>query len=430
MLQSTVPRPSQDSAEGSARSDRALLAERYAAVRNTSMALTVGLAPEDQVIQTMPDVSPTKWHLAHTTWFLETFLLTPFAPGYEVFDPSFGYLFNSYYEAIGERHPRPARGLLSRPTVGEVGRYRAAVDEAMQAWLGGVDAPRFAAAAPILEIGLHHEQQHQELLLTDIKHVLAQNPVMPAYRAAAPAKRPQLGLDGWWDHEGGLVEIGHAGAGFAFDNESPRHRQYLPPFRLARRLVTAGQYLDFIRDGGYRRPELWLSDGWAAIKERGWAAPLYWIETEGGAYDLLTLNGRRPLDPSEPVVHVSFYEAEAFANWTGFRLPMEAEWEVVAAGRQVAGNFLDAGHYHPTGEGGHLYGDAWVWTRSAYQPYPGYRAAEGALGEYNGKFMSGQMVLRGGSCATPDGHVRATYRNFFPPDARWQFSGIRLAADV
>ena len=426
MLQTTAPR----SQRGSSDTDRASLSRRYESVRSTTMALTAGLAPEDQVVQTMPDVSPTKWHLAHTTWFFETFLLQPFAPGYEVFDPSYGYLFNSYYEAVGERHPRPARGLLSRPTVAEIARYRAAVDEAMQAWLANVDEARFAEAAPILEIGLHHEQQHQELLLTDIKHVLAQNPVMPVYRARVEVRRQPFGLDGWWEHDGGLVEIGHAGEGFAFDNEGPRHRQYLRPFRLVRRLVSAGQYLDFIRDGGYRRPELWLSDGWAAVKERGWTAPLYWVEKEDGNYDLLTLAGRRPLDPAEPVTHVSFYEAEAFATWAGYRLPSEAEWEVVAADRPIHGNFLGSGHYHPTGEGGHLFGDVWVWTRSAYQPYPGYKAAEGALGEYNGKFMSGQMVLRGGSCATPDGHVRATYRNFFPPDARWQFSGIRLASDT
>lgn len=425
MLQPTTPRTNPPAATA----DRTLLAHRYDAVRSTTMALAVGLAPEDQVIQTMPDVSPTKWHLAHTTWFFETFLLKPFAAGYEAFDPTFGYLFNSYYEAVGERHPRPARGLLSRPTVAEIGRYRAAIDAAMRAWLAQADEARFAAAAPVLEIGLNHEEQHQELILTDIKHVLAQNGVMPVYRPRREIRRPPLGVDGWWEHEGGLVEIGHAGEGFAFDNEGPRHRQYLRPFRLARRLVTAGQYLDFVRDGGYRRPELWLSDGWAAVKERGWTAPLYWIETAAG-YDLLTLAGRRPLDPVEPVTHVSFYEAEAFATWAGHRLPTEAEWETIAAGRQIIGNFMGAGHFHPTGEGGHLFGDAWVWTRSAYQPYPGYRAAEGALGEYNGKFMSGQMVLRGGSCATPDGHLRATYRNFFPPDARWQFSGIRLAADV
>jgi ergothioneine biosynthesis protein EgtB len=410
--------------------DRALLSQRYDVVRAATIALTEGLTPEDQVIQTMPDVSPTKWHLAHTTWFFETFLLQRFAASYRPFDPTHGYLFNSYYEAVGERHPRPARGLLSRPTVAEVLRYRSAIDAAMQDWLAKADPASLAAAVPVLELGLHHEQQHQELLLTDVKHVLSHNRSMPVYRPRLEAKRPHLGLDGWWDHDGGLVEIGHAGEGFSFDNEGPRHRQYLRPFRLARRLVTAGQYLDFIRDGGYRRPELWLSDGWAAVKERGWTAPLYWVENDGGSFDLLTLAGRRALDPAEPVVHVSFYEAEAFATWAGFRLPTEAEWEIIAAGRPVAGNFVGAGHYHPTGDGGHLYGDAWVWTRSAYLPYPGFKPVEGALGEYNGKFMSGQMVLRGGSCATPDGHVRPTYRNFFPPDARWQFSGIRLAADA
>jgi ergothioneine biosynthesis protein EgtB len=404
-------------------------------VREVSLALIVGLAPEDQVVQTMPDVSPTKWHLAHTTWFFETFLLQPAAPGYRVHDPIYGYLFNSYYEAVGARPPRAARGLLSRPTVGEILRYRAAVDDAVREWLAGVDEPRLAAAAPVIELGLHHEQQHQELLLTDIKHVLSQNPDMPVYRPAAPVTRGDirsrgwLRSEGWFDHAGGIAEIGHRGAAFAFDNESPRHRQYLQPFRLADRLVTCGRYLEFIRDDGYRRPELWLSDGWAAVNQQGWTAPLYWAEREDGGFDILTLNGRRPLDPAEPVVHVSFYEAEAFAAWAGHRLPTEAEWEVIAGGRPVAGTFLDAGTYHPTGEGGHLFGDAWVWTRSAYQPYPGFRAPEGAIGEYNGKFMSGQMVLRGGSCVTPDGHVRSTYRNFFPPGARWQFTGIRLAAD-
>jgi ergothioneine biosynthesis protein EgtB len=372
-----------------------------------------------------------KWHLAHSTWFFENFVLAPNEPGFRPYHPGFSYLFNSYYEAVGPRHPRPQRGMLTRPSLAEVMAWRADVDHRVSAL---VARGLTGAADGVFELGLHHEQQHQELVLTDVKHLLAQNPLRPAYRAGAASVSgaPSQPLR-WVEAAGGLVDIGHAGPGFAFDNEGPRHRVWLEPFHLASRLVTCGEYLDFIEDGGYRHSALWLHAGWAAVKEHGWEAPLYW-ERSGGDWNLFTLGGLRPLDPAEPVCHVSYFEADAFARWSRARLPTEEEWEVVATSAPPAGTTAGEGRFHPAPATGpatlaQTAGDAWQWTRSAYGPYPGYTPVSGALGEYNGKFMSGQMVLRGASCATPDGHSRTTYRNFFYPSDRWQFSGIRLARD-
>ncbi|MEC4589875.1 MULTISPECIES: ergothioneine biosynthesis protein EgtB [Nitrospirillum] len=400
---------------------------RYRAVRQETLARTRGLTAEDQTLQSMPDASPTKWHLAHTTWFFETFLLTALVPGYQPFDPSFRYLFNSYYEGVGERWPRPARGLLSRPTVAQVLDYRAHVDGAMDAWLaGGVDA----RAAALLELGLQHEQQHQELIITDIKHALLLHP-FPAGVFPPPATPALTAGDVVWRGvPAGLYAIGATGQeDFIFDNEGPRHKVWLEAFEIADRVVTNAEYLDFMADGGYRRPDLWLSDGWATVQAQGWQAPLYWQRGDEGEWQVKTLSGVRAIDPNEPVCHVSQYEADAYAKWAearwpGARLPTEAEWEIAAGepGQRPG----DDGSFHAHTATG-FYGDVWEWTASAYTGYPGYRPPDGAIGEYNGKFMSGQMVLRGGSRATPAGHVRKTYRNFFPPAARWQFSGIRLA---
>ena len=415
---------------------------RYRAVRQTTEALTRSLTPEDQLAQSMPDASPTKWHLAHTTWFWETFLLVPHLAGYKVFDPRFHYLFNSYYEALGPRQPRPERGLLTRPSLADVIAYRAYVDAAMASLLAEGADP-FAA---LIDLGLAHEEQHQELILMDILHLFAQSPLQPAYApprnvTAAPAADPLRFVA----FEGGLVEIGHAGRpsdeqGFAFDNEGPRHKVWLERFELADRLVTNGEWLAFMADGGYRRPDLWLAEGWARAQAEGWDAPLYWQPTsenkdaEGG-WSAMTLHGLRPLDPAAPVSHVSFYEAEAYAAWAGARLPTEAEWEHAAQGLTVAGNFTGSGRLAATAPPPatglrQMFGDLWEWTRSAYAPYPGFRPAAGAVGEYNGKFMAGQFVLRGGAAVTPTGHVRASYRNFFYPQQRWMFSGVRLARDV
>ncbi|HEY9626193.1 MAG TPA: ergothioneine biosynthesis protein EgtB [Coleofasciculaceae cyanobacterium] len=406
------------------------LGDRYQQVRALSEKICQPLEAEDYVIQTMPDVSPPKWHLAHTTWFFETFLLVPYLPNYEVFHAQYGYLFNSYYEAVGQRHPRPQRGLLARPTVKEVYQYRAYVDEAMQTlWKERGDR---ADVAALMELGLHHEQQHQELLLTDIKHIFAINPLRPAYRTdLPPAASPAIITDRWLDYPGGLSAIGYEGQDFAFDNESPRHPTYLQDFWLAARLVTNGEYLEFIEAGGYSKPEYWLSEGWAMLQTQSVQAPLYWEEIDGNWW-VMTLGGFVPLNPHEPVCHVSFYEADAYARWAGKRLPTEAEWEVAAAQVSLQGNLLESGRLHPCAAIGttrpdQLFGDVWEWTQSAYLPYPGFQPATGAIGEYNGKFMCNQMVLRGGSCATPSDHIRATYRNFFPPSTRWQFSGIRLA---
>jgi ergothioneine biosynthesis protein EgtB len=398
----------------------------------------------------MADVSPTKWHRGHTTWFFETFLLQPTLPGYDCFDPDFRYLFNSYYEAVGPRHPRSQRGLLSRPTVEEVGRYRSHVDAAMEKLIDNCDADTWPAFADLAVLGLHHEQQHQELLLMDIKHVLFNNPVDSVYveaplAPAAPARSTRM-----LDYEGGLVEVGHdpdhGESAFAFDNESPRHRVYLEPFRLADQLVTAGEWLEFIDDGGYAKAELWLSDGWYAVQEHHWDAPLYWRHDGADGWSVFTLNGWRPVDPSAPVVHVSHYEADAFARWRGARLPTEFEWEHAVESQRACGGLPEwapgrsrlhpapapdtRGARQPIGAVRQAFGDVWQWTASAYLPYPRFAPAAGAVGEYNGKFMSGQMVLRGGACITPDSHVRTTYRNFFPPGSRWLFGGVRLAADA
>ncbi len=410
---------------------KAPVRDRYHTVRQATEALTRSLTAEDQLAQSMPDASPTKWHLAHTTWFFETFLLLPNLAGYKVFDPKFHYLFNSYYEALGPRQPRPQRGLITRPSLDDVTAYRAYVDEAM----GRLLAQGGAALEDLLDLGLAHEEQHQELVLMDILHLFAQSPLQPAYappKSADPGRTPAPAA--FQRFEGGLVEIGHAGGGFAFDNEGPRHKTWLEPFALADRLVTNGEWMAFMADGGYRRPELWLSEGWTRVREEGWSAPLYWQEGESG-WQAMTLHGLRAVDPAAPVSHVSFYEAEAFAAWAGARLPTEAEWEHAAADLPVAGNLLTSGRLDaappPPGSGlRQMFGDLWEWTRSAYSPYPGFQPAPGAVGEYNGKFMAGQFVLRGGACVTPGGHVRPTYRNFFAPHQRWMFSGVRLAQDA
>jgi ergothioneine biosynthesis protein EgtB len=392
------------------------------------------LAIEDYVLQAMPDVSPAKWHLAHVSWFFETFLLTPHLPGYEPLDPAYTFLFNSYYNGVGPQFSRPARGHLSRPTVADVYAYRAWVDRGMERLLAAMDIERAGAVAALVELGLNHEQQHQELILTDIKYNLAVNPLHPAYHATAVPRGTATAPLAWRELRGGLVPIGYDGAGFAFDNEGPRHTVYLRPFRLADRPTTNGEYLEFIDAGGYRTPGPWLSEGWRAVQERGWQAPLYW-ERQDGSWWTQTLSGFLPLDLHSPVTHVSYYEADAYARWRGARLPTEPEWEHAAARLPIGGNLQERGIFHPLPATSdeplaQLFGDVWEWTQSAYAPYPGYRTEPGAVGEYNGKFMVSQLVLRGGSCVTPASHIRASYRNFFPPDARWQFSGIRLAEDA
>jgi ergothioneine biosynthesis protein EgtB len=410
------------------------LAEHYRRVRQESLALSAPLAPEDQVVQTIPEVSPTKWHLAHVTWFFERFCLMGYVPGYRPADERWHYLFNSYYYTVGEMHGRSRRGLLSRPTVAEIRAFRERVDEAMLELIGRRGAePELAF---LVTLGLHHEQQHQELLLTDIKHVLFSNPLGPAYRdlpAPPPVAPPGLELVPRAD---GIFEIGAEGDAFCFDNETPRHRVLVEPHRLGNRLVTNADYRQFIDAGGYREPAMWLSDGWSRVLQEGWARPLYWAEDLEQEF---TLAGWRPIDPHAPVCHVSFYEADAFASWAGARLPTEAEWELAARETAVEGNLLDVGHLHPVaaraggrrapGAIAQLYGDVWEWTSSSYRPYPGFKPLAGSLGEYNGKFMCNQMVVRGGSCATWKDHIRATYRSFFYPHDRWQFLGFRIAGD-
>ncbi len=413
---------------------QAMLA-RYRAVRALSARLCETLVTEDYVVQSMPDVSPTKWHLAHTSWFFETFLLKPHLTGYHSLHPQYDFLFNSYYNTLGERHCRPKRGFLSRPTVEETFAYRAFVDEHMEALLCGADDAQIAALEPLVTIGLHHEQQHQELMVTDIKHVFSENPLSPVYIVGSSVPSPPTPPLAWVDFPEGLAWVGHEGSGFAFDNEGPRHREFVSAFALASRLVTCGEYRAFMDDGGYARPEFWLSEGWATVQALGWQAPFYW-ERQDGAWHHFTLSGMHPVDDGEPVCHVSLFEADAYARWAGFRLPTEFEWEVASQGLPWAGNFVEGSLFHPQaappnapGALTQMFGDVWEWTRSQYTPYPGYAPPPGALGEYNGKFMCNQFVLRGGSCATSETHIRDTYRNFFPPDARWQFTGLRLAQD-
>ena len=409
-------------------------AHRYAAVRAATEALAQPLSPEDCCVQSMPDASPAKWHLAHTSWFFETFILERHESAFRAFDPAFRILFNSYYQGVGRQHPRPRRGLITRPSLATVLAYRADVDARMRRLLRQAGlAPEFGA---LLELGLQHEQQHQELLLTDIKHLLWCNPLWPAYHdAPAQADHVAAAPTGWLSFEGGLVQIGHAGAGFAFDNELPRHSVYLQPYALATHPVTNAQYLAFMADGGYRDPAHWLSEGWDWCSGQQITHPLYWREEEG-AWHEFTLSGARPLAARQPAVHLSYYEADAYARWAGARLPTEAEWEAAAALAAPRGHFADSGVFQPrpapqSGAAlGQLFGDVWEWTQSSYAPYPGFATAPGAVGEYNGKFMVNQYVLRGGSCATPAGHARASYRNFFPAAARWQFTGLRLARGV
>ncbi len=429
MLTRPAVAPSPDSGTDA----HASLARRLIETRARTNALAEPLGVEDQCAQAHDDASPTKWHLAHTSWFFETFVLQPFLPGYRTFDERFAYCFNSYYEAQGERQPRPSRGLLTRPTSGEVRAYRNHVDEALQDLeeIGRAEEPEVAAR---LELGIDHEMQHQELILTDILALFAANPLRPAYRdRPVLLQQCERREPTFVAHEGGLVEIGADGEAFCFDNEGPRHRVFLEPFALADQLVTNGEWHAFMTDGGYRDPRLWLSDGWQIVRSEAWRAPLYWEERDG-TWLQMTLLGLQAVDPAAPVCHVSFYEADAFARWAGKRLPTEAEWEIAAVDLPVEGNMLGQDALRPlparSGRGvTQMFGDAWEWTASAYSPYPGFRAAAGALGEYNGKFMCNQMVLRGASCVTPDAQARATYRNFFYPHQRWQFNGLRLARD-
>ncbi|TWO73124.1 ergothioneine biosynthesis protein EgtB [Caenimonas sedimenti] len=401
---------------------RSALAERFAAVRAHSLALAASLSAEDQGVQSMPDASPTKWHLAHTSWFFEAVVLQPHWPGYTLYDDRYFHLFNSYYEALGPRHPRPQRGLLTRPSLAEVHAYRAHVDAAFERFAAEAGDDAWRTVAPLVELGLHHEQQHQELIITDILHAFSCNPLLPACQPAEPqtlrlaTATPPLH---WLEGPSGAVEIGHDGDGFAFDNETPRHTVWLQPYRIADRLVTCGEFADFVADGGYFTASLWLSEGWATVQAQGWSAPAYWLapgdpRAPSDEWQVFGPQGLRPFDAAAPVSQLSFYEAAAFAEWSGARLPTEAEWE---AAHGLPGIRQMTGH-------------VWQWTRSSYDPYPGFRPLSGAVSEYNGKFMVGQLVLRGGSCATPAGHTRPTYRNFFPPAARWQFSGLRLAKDA
>jgi ergothioneine biosynthesis protein EgtB len=421
------------------------LLARFHEVRNFSGKLSENLVPEDCVVQSIPDVSPTKWHLAHTTWFFETFILKKWVAGYRDAVPEYAYLFNSYYNAAGTMHRRDLRGLISRPTVDQTKKYRASVNADIDELVSGADEKLFREIEPILTLGIHHEQQHQELLITDIKHVFAQNPLYPVFREGgmhksvrlAPASAGTSRSAEFVEFDEATIEIGHEGNGFSYDNEGPRHRALVLPFALANRLVSNGEYLQFMADDAYSRPEFWLSLGWMTVNEQSWRAPLYWIERDGEWWNF-TLSGLRRVDPNEPVTHLSYFEADAYAKWAGARLPTEFEWERAAAKIKIDGNFVETEQFHPAaltasphdGEVAQMYGDVWEWTRSSYSPYPGYRAVPGALGEYNGKFMCNQYVLRGGSCATSRTHIRKTYRNFFQPEKRWQFMGIRLARDL
>ncbi|MCP5364007.1 MAG: ergothioneine biosynthesis protein EgtB [Hyphomicrobiales bacterium] len=431
------------SASREVRTQRRLL-EEFTRVRRQSLAIAEPLSGEDQTVQSMPDASPTKWHLAHTTWFFEAFILKPGAPKYRVFNEAFFYLFNSYYEALGPRHSRPHRGMLTRPSIEDVRAYRAYVDEQIARYVEQAEEPERETIEPLLILGLNHEQQHQELMLSDVLHLFSCNPLRPAYRTRSASRHPHGATAAtWYTFAGGITEVGHQGDTFSFDNEGPRHVVVVNPFRLASRLVTNGEWKAFMADGGYQRPELWMSDGWSALQDELWHMPLYWRPSEGSEFQTLTLNGEQHVDDAAPICHISYYEADAFARWAGKRLPSEFEWEVAARDVRPVGNTLGSGALCPQPANAQpapgrqadecpaqLFGDVWEWTASPYVAYPGYRPAAGALGEYNGKFMCNQMVMRGGSCVTPDGHIRATYRNFFYPHQRWQFSGLRLAEDA
>lgn len=437
------PRPAAPQPFSDSLHNRAGLTRHYTAVRERSRALAAPLSPEDCQAQSMPDASPTKWHLAHVTWFFETFVLERFEADFKPFDPAFRVLFNSYYQGVGEQFSRPQRGLLTRPDLASVWQWREQVDARIAHLIEHTDS---ADALRLIELGLHHEQQHQELLLTDVKHLLSFNPLRPVYQRHWPLVSVTTVAPRWVEQPGGLVEIGHAGEGFAFDNELPRHRQWLEPYALMNRLVTHGEWWAFVQDGGYTEPRWWLAAGWDWVRAQGLRAPLYWtLPSDASAMPtVFTLHGEAPLDPHTPVTHISHFEADAFARWAsathadwrGARLPTEVEWEAAAAPLPVQGNLQEGGALHPlparaAGDGLlQMYGDVWEWTSSSYSAYPGYQPAEGAVGEYNGKFMINQYVLRGGSCATPASHLRASYRNFFPTDARWQFSGLRLARSV
>jgi ergothioneine biosynthesis protein EgtB len=445
--------PSVETASTTAAADRSLfrasqsrierLRDRFHQIRNFTDALCAGLEPEDCVVQSMPDVSPTKWHLAHTTWFFETFILKKFVPGYRAEIPEYAYLFNSYYNAAGDMHRRDLRGLISRPTVSQAHRYRVSVDSHIDDLLSNPDESLLDEMEAILVLGFHHEQQHQELLITDIKHVFAQNPLYPVFRAAEERTAMECRPYRFIDFDETVTAIGHDGDGFAYDNEEPRHQALVPAFSLATQPVTNGEFIAFIEDNGYSRPEFWLSLGWMTVNEQRWNAPLYWTKRDGAWWNF-TLSGLRPVDQSEPVTHISYFEADAYANWAKARLPTEFEWERAALSCPIEGNFVETELFHPVAVASavladkpgkdqrlhQMFGDVWEWTRSAYSPYPGYSAGPGALGEYNGKFMCNQYVLRGGSCATSRTHIRRTYRNFFQPEKRWQFTGIRLARDA
>jgi ergothioneine biosynthesis protein EgtB len=404
----------------------------YKQVRGFTESLCSYLEPEDYVVQSMPDASPTKWHLAHTSWFFETFILKKYLASYESRFPQYDFLFNSYYNSIGDRHCRAKRGVVTRPTVKQTYEYRYYVNSKMSTVFDNIAPEDIPELTALVLLGLNHEQQHQELLLTDIKHVFSENPLLPVFRERAEQQCTRTALLEWIEFAGGLVDIGTSGARFMFDNEGPVHKVWLEPFALASRPATNEEYLEFMADGGYKKPELWLSDGWAAVNRCSWEAPMYW-EKQDGVWWQMTLSGFRPVEPDEPVTHISYYEADAFAQWSGGRLPTEEEWETAAGTQPVEGNFSESGKFHPTpaprsqNKLQQMFGDVWEWTRSSYSRYPGYVQPPGALGEYNGKFTCNQFVLRGGSCATPASHIRAGYRNFFPPDIRWQFNGVRVA---
>ncbi len=411
------------------------LIDRFQTIRDFSLYLSDPLEKEDYVIQAIENTSPTKWHLAHVSWFYETFVLEKAIPDYESLHPQYSYIFNSYYLQTGEPHTRSKRGLLSRPTVDQVLEYRAYVNEQVLNFLDGASEEELTEFGPVIEIGNHHEQQHQELMITDLKYMFAQNPLYPKYKELDRPEGEQPDAMSWVSFDEGIYEIGNNGGEFTYDNEHPRHRKFLEPFVMADRLITNGEFMEFMEDGGYQRSPLWLDDGWATVNKNNWDSPLYWCKRDDGWYHY-TLGGLRKVNPHEPVTHVSYYEADAFARWADARLPREAEWEVAAGDKPYEGNFVEEGHFHPrplqknSDELKQMYGDVWEWTMSSYEPYPGYQPLPGALGEYNGKFMCSQYVLRGGSCATSKRHIRKTYRNFFYPDARWQFNGIRLAKNI